>query len=208
MHRGWAGWRISSGEDWGALLVLGSAFALGGLLGCLMASWIGGAGSDGLMDYIQSFLLAAQEEYAAAPAFLPLLWEQLRYPLAVVLLGFTALGLPVIPILFGMRAFFLSFAISAFIRMFGAGEGLVLSWILFGLSSMISIPVLFLLGTRGWRSSRTLAGGGSQRRRGEGRLHRLDPAQLGMCALCILACVLIEHYCTLQLLIWAADQLR
>lgn len=204
MRKRWSGvWQISLGEYWNGLAVTGSCFAVGGLLGCLLASWIGGAGSDGLTSYIQSFLQAAQGEYAASPAILPLLWEQVRYPLAVVLLSFTALGVIAIPALFGLRGFFLSFAISAFVRMFG-GDGIVFALILFGLSGVISVPVLFVLGAQGWQRSCTLAGRGGKRRKSDGGDRFFS---LGICAACILLCVLIEHFCTLRLLIWTAGVL-
>lgn len=204
MRKQWKGaWRISVGEYWGGLLALGSSFAVGGLLGCLMASWIGGDGSDGLMDYIQSFLQAAQGDYTKSPAILPLLWEQARYPLVTVLLGFTALGVIAIPALFAMRGFFLSFAISAFVRMFG-GDGVALSLVLFGLSGVISVPVLFVLGTQGWQISRSLAGRNSRSRHKE---NNKEPywVRVGICAFCILLCILVEHFCTLRLLVWTAN---
>ena len=205
MSKRWSGvWRISFGEYWRGLVVLGIAFGAGGLLGCVMASWIGGAGSDGLMAYIQSFLQAAQGNYTASPELLPLLWEQARYPAAVLLLSFTALGVIVIPVLFGMRAFFLSFAIAAFARMFGT-DGILLSLILFGLSGVISIPVLFVLGTQGWQISRALAGKPAKIRREEAGFRRNYMIRVGICGLCILLCMLVEHFCTLRLLVWMAN---
>jgi len=207
MRKRWSGvWHISLGEYWSGLVVLGSVFALGGLLGCLMASWVGGDGSAGLADYIRSFLQAAQEEYTEPPAVLPLLWEQARYPLAVIVLGFTALGAVAIPLLFGLRSFFLSFAISAFVRMFG-GDGIVLSLILFGLSGVVSVPVLFVLGAQGWQMSLALAGRtGRSRSREEGG-RQLCYVRIGMCAIGVLMCVLVERFCTLRLLVWAAGVL-
>ena len=209
MRKRWSGiWYISAGKEWRSLLVLGAAFAVGGLLGSLMASLIAGAGTDGLMDYIQSFFSAAQKNYTTSPALLSLLWEQFRYPIAVLLLSFTALGTIAIPGLFAMRSFFLSFAISSFARMFG-GDGVILSAVLFGLSGVISVPVLFALGTQGWENSRRLAGHGEKIRHGredKGFLHAYFP-RIASCVLWILLCVLVEHFCTLQLLIWTVNVL-
>lgn len=75
-----------------AMAVLGMAFLLGGGAGCLLGGMVNGAGGSALSDYLQTYLTLAQDGTEGAPGFWAVLWEQMRFPLAALLMGFTALG--------------------------------------------------------------------------------------------------------------------
>lgn len=92
-----------------------------------------------------------------APALASLVWDTVRWPLLALLLGFTALGLLGLPLLFAVRGFLLAFSIASFVRLFG-GAGCLLALLVFGVSGALSVPVLFVLGVQGLLAARVLAG--------------------------------------------------
>lgn len=175
-----------------ALAVIGISFLLGGVAGCVLAANVDGGGSASLSAYMQGFLSVAQADGVMPPALFPLLWEVLRWPLFTVLLGFTALGLVGIPVLFSMRGFLLSFAIASFSRMFGGGGGLLAAAV-FGVSGLFSIPALFVLGVQGFGSARCLAGRALGEGRGHSAVGRAYFLRCGVCAVALCVCVLLEY---------------
>ena len=72
-------------------LILGAAFLVGGVAGCLAAGWMDGEGAQALSGYLTSYFRYAAEE-TPAPGFWNAVWEQFRFPLAAFVLGFTAIG--------------------------------------------------------------------------------------------------------------------
>ncbi len=139
-----------------SLTVLAAAFLIGGLAGCAMAASVSGGGNDALAGYIQNYIAAARAGLAQPPELLPLVWEAARWPLLTLLLGFTALGVVGIPVLFATRGFLLCFAITSFFKMFGAAGG-ALAFLIFGISGLLAIPVLFVMGVQGLTASLSLA---------------------------------------------------
>lgn len=204
MRRAVAGvWDVPAEGGGPALAALGICFFLGSAAGCLLAAAAGGGGIESLSAYIQGFLSAAGEGSVRQPALLPLLWELLRWPVLVVALGFTALGVIGIPILFSVRGFLLSFAVCSFVRLFGS-EGCFAAALIFGISGAISVPALFVLGVQGLMASARLAGrtvGESRRGSPFGRTYFL---RCGMCAGAFCVCVLLEYLAVPTLVMWAA----
>ena len=188
----------SSGSS-AVLLILSAAFLLGGLAGCLLANQVGGGGSDALGDYLEGYLSAAYSGGAAKPEVLSLLWETVRWPLFVLALGLTPLGLFGTPILFLVRGFLLSFAISSFYHVLGA-VGLGLAFVVFGITGLIGIPVLFILGVQSFLSAGAITG----RLTGESRrLPLFDRAALlrcGVCATALCGCCVLD-YCVIPALL-------
>ena len=131
-----------------AMAVLGMAFLLGGGAGCLLGGMVNGAGGSALSDYLQTYLTLAQDGTEGAPGFWAVLWEQMRFPLAALLMGFTALGVIGLPVLFAVRGFLFSFSVACFCRLFG-GAGLIPALFLFGLPALLWAPALFVLGAQG-----------------------------------------------------------
>ena len=90
MRRAAEAWRISGDGLIPVLAVTAACFLLGGLVGCLLASHIGGGGQESLAAYVEGFLRAAQAGEITAPALASLVWDTVRWPLLALLLGFTA----------------------------------------------------------------------------------------------------------------------
>lgn len=185
-------WEVSLSNLWPALTVCGICFFLGGLAGCILASYISGSGSECLIDYLQDFLSEAREETLPAPALFPLICEVARWPLLTILLGFTALGVLALPLLFIVRGFLLSFSIASFVRVFGTA-GSLLSFLIFGVSGSLALPVLFVLGVQSLTASSHLAGRafGERKETCYGKSYWFH---CGLCACALFLCVLLEYF--------------
>lgn len=187
-----AAWNIPAGGILPALILLSICFLAGGLAGCLVAAQVGGAGETSLNAYLQAFLQAAQTEGIDLPALWSQVWDILRWPLLALLLGFTALGVLGLPVLFGVRGFLLAFSIASFVRAFG-GSGWLLACLVFGVAGVLSVPVLFVLGVQSFLSARALAA----RVRGEEKgIVLWGRSCLIRCALCgglLCVCILLER---------------
>lgn len=127
-----------------AVLLLGALFLLGGVAGCMMAGGIHGEAGDALQEYLKTYLTLAGGD-AVEVHFWEVVWEQLQLPVALLLLGFTAIGVIGIPLLFAVRGFVFSFCVACFCRLFGM-SGLVPALFLFGLPALVWAPALFVLG--------------------------------------------------------------
>lgn len=186
-------WHILADGTTPVLAVVAVSFFLGGLAGCLLASRISGSGADSLGAYMDSFLRAASNGELAIPDAAALIWDTVRWPLLTLLLGFTALGLVGLPLLFAARGFLLAFAIAALVRLFG-GAGCLLALTLFGISGAVSVPVLFVLGVQSFQASRVLAGrvwGDGKGRTPYGKTYFL---RCGVCAGALCVCVILDGF--------------
>ena len=184
-----------------AILLVGVLFVLGGLGGCLAAGFVDGESGAALEEYLKAYLALAQGGTAqVSPG--ALLWDLVRFPLAVLLLGFTAVGVVCIPVVFGIRGFLFSFSVACFCRLFG-WAGFVPAVFLFGVPALLWAPALFVLGMQG------MAGSYDMLRRGRG--DSCEPAFFHCgywrrCALCVLmlaVCGALE-YLALPSLVGAA----
>jgi len=183
-------WDVLSGP--GAVLAqLCGLFLLGGVAGCL---YVGIAASDGaltLRDYLVDYL-ALVGGSGVSYTFWLLLWDELRWLLAVLLLGFTVLGAVGLPAVFFARGFLFSFSVGCFCRVFG-WTGLIPGLVLFGLPSLMWVPALFLAGVQGLSEVRRL------RMRGKGEAWsrlKLGPVfwiRFSLSLLLILLCGGVEY---------------
>lgn len=192
-------WDLPSSGSAAALLILSISFFLGGLAGCLLADQVGGDGSDALTRYLEGYLSIVYSGDAVRPEVLSLIWEIVRWPLLAVALSLTPLGLLGIPILFLVRGFLLSFTIASFFHVLGAW-GLVLAFVVFGITGLICVPVLFILGVQSFLSAGAMIG----RLMGESsRTPLFDRMALLRCCVCAAAlcvCGFIE-YCVIPILL-------
>lgn len=131
-----------------ALAVNSLAFGLGALGGFYLAGHLGAWGrisfSQWMAGYQRGFALPGGVDVS----FWEILWDTVRWPCFVWLLGFTSLGVWMIPVMFALRGFFLCFCVAVLSR--AAQGGLLLAFLLFGLSALVTLPLLFYLGGHGW----------------------------------------------------------
>ena len=131
-----------------AFWAISACFLLGGIVGIVLANLVSGSGEEALVSYIKGFLSAVEGGSAKGPGFFLTAWSVLRWPILALLLSLSAVGLVGIPILFLARGFLFSFFVAAFVRVFGY-SGAMLCLLLIGAESLLSIPVLFILGAQG-----------------------------------------------------------
>jgi len=194
-------WDLPS-EQSGALVILAAAFLIGGAAGCFLAAFSDGAGAEELSNYLAGYLALALE--SGLPRSLwPVLWGQLRYLLAALVLGLTALGIAGLPVVFGVRGFFLSFPVACFCRVFG-DRGLLPAFILFVLPALLWAPSLFLEGTSGFLSAQRQLSRTVGESRGGLPLNGAWLCRAGLCTGLVLASGLLEYWVVPVLLRGAA----
>ena len=143
-------WDLPS-EHRAALLVLSAVFLLGGGLGCLFAALANEAGAQELADYLADYLSLALDGRLPRGLWVAL-WRQLKYLLAALVLGLTALGVVGLPLLFGAQGFALTFSVACFCRVFGV-RGLFPAFAIFGVPALLWVPALFFVGPPGFLSA-------------------------------------------------------
>ena len=184
-------WDLQS-EQSRALAVLAVAFLFGGVAGCVLAALSGESGAEELGRYLVDYLTLYQDGQLSRSLW-PVLWGQVKYLLAALLLGLTALGLVGFPILFSVRGFFVSFPVACFCRIFGA-RGLFPAFILFGLPALLWAPALFLMGVSGFFSSQQLLRRVLGESRGVLPLSGTYWCRAGLCAGLALAAGFLEYW--------------
>lgn len=199
-------WWTPTTEGTPALVVTAVFFALGGLLGVFTALRTADGGVEAMASYLDRFLAAAQSGALDVPALPELLWRAVRWPLAAVLFGFSALGLLGIPVLVSLRGFFLAFSIASFARAYGRG-GLTVAFFLLGVPGTVAVPAFFLMAVQSFSTALALAGrvGGGGRR--ELPFHRDHFFRCGVCAAAVFVSLLLERYLVPVLVAGAAGAL-
>ena len=177
-----------------ALAVLSVSFLLGALAGCLMSTFLAGEGLESLRGYLEAFLRGLDGgEGPEGPALAARLWSTLRWPLLALVLGFTALGVLGLPLLFAVRGFLLAYAVAAFVRAFG-GAGCLLAFLVFGVGGALSAPALFVLGVQGLTAACRLAGRSFGEDRGPSPYGRAYFVRCGGCAAAFCVCLFLERF--------------
>lgn len=186
-------WDLPSSGTSAALIVLAVAFVIGNLAGCILTNQVIGSGSESLNRYLTGYLSLYQTGETVAPDLLTLVWDIVRWPLLLVVLGLTPVGLVGIPIVFLVRGFLLSFSVSAFRCVLG-NAGLGLALLVFGMTGLIYMPVFCVLGVQSF----LLSGDIAERLLGEKRQKTLITRSLflrfgmSIAALCVCG---IAEYC-------------
>lgn len=152
---------ISGSKDLLPLAVLFLCFIISGVLGCLFVANSGEEGAASFTSYLTHYAAFFSSESVLSPSFFSVLLEFMAFPGLIFLLGFSSLGIFLIPAAFCVRAFLLSYTISVFFHVFGV-VGSAASFSLFGLHILILIPVSFAIASYAYPASiRKAFGGGS-----------------------------------------------
>lgn len=139
-----------------AIMVCGGGFLLGALGGGALAALIGTEGQAAFSDFFLGYR-SALSSGMGLPALGALFWNSIKWPMLAFLLGFTALGVGMVPFLFTLRGCLLSYCIAGLVWAMG-GQGVILALVLFGLEAAFTLPVLFVLGAQSWDAARRLDG--------------------------------------------------
>ena len=194
---------IPCGEAFLGMMVCLLAFACGVIIGSFSAAAIDTAETHALQLRISGYVSQIADGTYTAPGFLSVFWSISRYHLLVVFLGFSLLGVFALPIVAGVRGFYLSFSIAALIRAFGTG-GFPLAFALFGASAIIAIPCFFVLATQAFSKSANLGKGvlGANKITLCMLYDRAYFAHAGICLIGLILAAAIELYITPLLLAW------
>lgn len=165
------------------------AFTVGACGGFLLCWWLLNRGYLNAERMLAGYSVAVDARIGAV-SLLESLWDVGRWPFLVWILGSTAMGRWMVPMVFAARGLFLSYAVAGL--SVAAQGGVVLAFCLFGLGALISLPVLFFLGSQ----SLEMAG------RIRGRLFATIgdyPKEYWLRSLLALggiwACALVEYWC-------------
>ncbi len=118
------------------------------IAGIFLGQWVHGTAcsdeKEQLHAYLLSYakLLAQSGGESASPGSVLLVY--FRYPVAAFLLGFTSLGVILLPALCLLQGFFLSYSVACFATAL-AREGVVLALSAFGIRCLVTLPCIFLL---------------------------------------------------------------
>ncbi|MCL2827579.1 MAG: stage II sporulation protein M [Oscillospiraceae bacterium] len=195
-------------EFWGLALCL-IFFACGILIGTISVGNLDTAEILALQSSMSRYIAQIADGTYSSPTFFSVFWSLGKYHLLVVFLGFSLLGILGLPVISGIRGFYLSFSISAFIQAFGV-EGWPVAFSLFGTSALIAIPCFFLLASQSFSASATLGKAliGSDKLRAGTLYGSHYLVRTTLCFIGILAAVLIELYVTPALVSWTSVVLK
>ena len=139
------------------LLFLALFFLGGILLGQVLAGNVPDGTGDELTRYLTDYVYLYGQTAPEGRAFWETVVIYFRYPLLAVFLGFTSVGVVLLPVVAVAFGFFLSFSVSCFTAAFG-GEGVLLALAVSGLRCALTLPCFFLLAVPSWQTSWALAG--------------------------------------------------
>lgn len=135
-----------------ALGVLALCFLAGITGGCLLSARGGAAADSAVTDYLSPLAQGVVSQPSVGRALL----DAFLYPAICFVLGFAIPGVVLIPVTVTARGFFLAYAVASCARVFGAMNGVLVSFALIGLPLLLSLPCLFLLGSQGLLGSYAL----------------------------------------------------
>ena len=194
MRRTFTGfWWSPATEGGPALVVTVAFFALGAGTGCFLAFRASETSVDLMRAYLDRFLELARDGGLCAPDLPALVWKEIRWPLAAFLLGFSALGLPGIPLLSGLRGFFFAYSVASFARAYGQA-GLMAAFLLLGIPALSTLPAFFLLCVQSFSASCVLAWRGFGQGKRDHPYHQEYFIRCGVCAAAIFAGFFLERY--------------
>ena len=121
------------------LLLLCGFFLLGLLLGRFACGAVTEENVEQLRTYLLHYSAITRNPTDAAASFVSLLSAYYRYPVLIYLLGFTAIGVALIPAVCMAQGFFLSFSIQCFAKAFGK-SGVTLALSALGVRCLFTVP--------------------------------------------------------------------
>jgi stage II sporulation protein M len=180
-----------------ALAFLSVFFLCGSVAGCATASYIGGDGSSSLVRYVTGYISMVRENGAGSTDLLTAFFNTFKYHIAAFIIGFTSLGIAFIPALMAIRGFFLSFAVTSFVKMFGA-SGLLLSVGIFGFQRLLTLPCLFVISVQAFSSSNALflMATGKRKKSPTPLYGGAYFTRCGICVVVLIFCSLFEAFIT------------
>lgn len=125
------------------LLLLCICCVIGFLLGWLADRTVTESVHQALAEYLKQYAVSSAEMSLRA-SLASVSVAYLRYPVVLFLLGLTAVGTYLIPVVCMMQSFILSFAVCSFASALGR-SGVALAFSAFGIRCLITLPCIFMM---------------------------------------------------------------
>ena len=154
------------------LALLALCFLAGVILGQVLAGRVPPEIGQELERYLTGYFSLDRKQSADQKVLLSTLMIYFRYPALAFLLGFSSIGIVLLPALSLAYGFFLSFSVCCFTASFGGG-GVLLALAVFGLRCVVTLPCYFALAVPSLRNAVSLAA------LSVGRGRRVQPVQYG-----------------------------
>jgi stage II sporulation protein M len=126
------------------LSVLALLFLAGVILGQVLSGRVPASTAQELERYLSGYVSLDRAQTMDRKLVLSTLLIYFRYPVLAFLLGFSSIGVLLLPVLSAVYGFFLSFSVCCFTASFG-GEGVLLALAVFGLRCVVTLPCYFAL---------------------------------------------------------------
>ena len=178
-----------------ALVLVCLLLVLGAVLGFAVCRAVPQQDRQELSDYLHQYAQSTADGRGPSASALSVAAAYFRYPLAAALLGLTAAGLVLLPVLSVAQGFFLSFSVGCFARALGRG-GVYLALAAFGPRCLFVLPCTLLLTVQGLSAARRRDG--QKVRLTEGAYWR----RVGLCGLILLIGAALELTFGPRLLQW------
>ena len=140
----------SSWDGLTQLAVLSACFAAGAVGGFFLSAAVGN--NSELLDYLGLYFQSAAQGNGTSPSVGAAVWDLVRWPAIVLLLGLTPFGVVGIPLVMGVRGFLLCYAATTFARLFHL-PGMAAALAAFGVTVLIAVPVLFVVAADSFQQS-------------------------------------------------------
>jgi stage II sporulation protein M len=188
------------------LLLCGALFLCGIVIGTVSAGFLND--DTKLNEFISNYLSFFSNGTSVKPGILSAIFDNFKYHICAIFLGFSVLGVFFIPILSAVRGFFLSFTISAIIRLLG-GKGILLSLFIFGINTLLTVPCFFILSVSAFSASLYIL----RLALSKNLKNTVSPfnrgyfTNCGICLVVLMISALIDTYLTTQLISYAASHI-
>lgn len=179
------------------LYILCLFFAAGMLAGHLACRAVPSDDLTALRSYVMRYAQLSSEERGCA-GLAQVVWVYFRYPAAAFLLGFTAWGVMLIPLVCAAQGFFLSFAVQCFAASLGR-QGVLLALAALGTRCLFVLPCLLLTSSDGFSAAWRLA----ERQKPEAR----DRRRLLICVFVLLTGTVAECALVPRLFAWVLPRM-
>ena len=135
-----------------AILIVMCVFLCGIIAGAVTSAYIDAETARGLTQSITHGYMPENDQIRANSFKWEIIWDVYKYPFISFVLGFSLLGVALIPIAVAVRGFFISYSVGAMVQIFGL-RGVILSFAISGIDLLVSVPCLILLSVQGMSAS-------------------------------------------------------
>lgn len=185
------------GKSRAGLLLLCGFFLFGVMLGRIASGVVTQENVQQLHTYLLHYGQITQQPSDMIGSSLSLLMTYYRYPLLVFLLGFSAVGIVLIPAVCMSQGFFLSFSVQCFAKAFGK-RGVALALSALGVRCLFTVPCTLFLAL--WAVADSI-----RRTKLQKTIARQDGQNAASYALRLLGCLVLLLIGVLVELFWVPD---